>query len=102
MSKRIQSHLAITKINLFHQGLIRTLVVFSLNEVQRSWDWLIHSLKPNLQPTKSKTVKGKNLVKEKQTSQATKILMKEDSLVARVTRAARENYKPNKILVIFL
>jgi hypothetical protein len=47
MSKRIQSHPATTKNSLFHQGLIKTLVVFSLNEVQRSWDWLIQSLKPN-------------------------------------------------------
>ena len=85
MSKRIQSHLAITKINLFHQGLIRTLVVFSLNEVQRSWDWLIQSLKLDLQSTKSKIVKGKKPSKQKQTPQATKVLIKEESPAARVT-----------------
>jgi hypothetical protein len=76
MSKRIRSHPATTKNNIFHQGLIKTLVVFSLNEVQRSWDWLIQSLKPNPQETKSKTVKEKKLGRGKQTSQATKVLMK--------------------------
>jgi hypothetical protein len=49
MSKRIQSHPATTKNSLFHQGLIKTLVMFSLNEVHRSWDWLIQSLKPKPQ-----------------------------------------------------
>jgi len=85
MSKRIQSHPATSKSSLFHQGLIRTLVVFSLNEVQRSWDWLIQSLKPNLQATKFKNVKEKKPVKEKDTSQATEFLMKENSPGTRVT-----------------
>jgi hypothetical protein len=76
MSKRIQSHPATTKNSLFHQGLIKTLVVFSLNEVHRSWDWLIQSLKPNLHETKSKTVKEKKPGKGKQASQATEVLMK--------------------------
>ena len=76
MSNRIQSHLARAKNNLFHQGLIKTLVLFSLNEVQRSWDWLIQSLKPSPQETKSKNFKEKKPLKEKQTSQATEVLMK--------------------------
>jgi hypothetical protein len=56
MSKRIQSHSATTKNSLFHQGMIKMLVIFSLNEVQRPWDWLIQSLKPKPQETKSKIV----------------------------------------------
>jgi hypothetical protein len=63
MSKRVKSHPATTKGSIFHQGLIRTLVVFSLNEFQRSQDWLIQSLKPDLQSTKFKTVKGKKSAK---------------------------------------
>jgi hypothetical protein len=63
MSKRIQSHPATANFFFFHQGLIKTLVVFSLNEVQRSWDWLIQSLKPNLQETILKLSRRRNLEK---------------------------------------
>jgi hypothetical protein len=65
MSKRIQSHPATTKNSLFHQGLIKMLVIFSLNEVQRYWDWLIQSLKPKPHETKSKIVKEKKPEKVK-------------------------------------
>jgi hypothetical protein len=41
MSKRIQSHPAIASKSLFHQRLINVLVVYALNEVNHSWDWLI-------------------------------------------------------------
>jgi hypothetical protein len=75
--------------SLFHQGLITTLEVFCLNQVQRSWDWLIQSLKPNLHETKPKTVKENKPVKEKQTSQATEVVMKENSPATRVTRAGK-------------
>jgi hypothetical protein len=56
--------------------LIKTLVVFFLDEVQRYWDWLIQPLKPNLQETKSKDVKEKKHEKGKQNPQATEVLMK--------------------------
>lgn len=78
--------------------MIRTLVVFSLNEVQRSWDWLIQSLKPNLESTKSKTVKGKKQVREKHTSQAIEVLMKEDSPAVRVTRAGKRKLQTHQVV----
>jgi hypothetical protein len=57
MSKRVQSHPTTAKGSLFHQGLIKTLIISSLNEVQRPWDWLIQSLRNDLQSTKSKNSK---------------------------------------------
>jgi hypothetical protein len=98
MSKRVQSHPATTKGSLFHQGLIRTLVVFSLNEVHKSWDWLIQSLKPDLQSTKSKTVKGKKPTKHKQTPQATEVFIKEESPETRVTRAGKRKMQTQQAI----
>jgi hypothetical protein len=89
MSKRIQTHPATTKKSIFHQGLIKTLVRFSLSEVQRSWDWLIQSLKPKQQEPKSKTAREKKLGKGKKASQATNAFVKESSPAARVTRASK-------------
>jgi len=85
MSKRIQKHPAATNNSLFHQGLIKTLVIFSLNEVQRSWDWLIQSLKPKPREPKSKNSKEKKPRKVKKSSQATDVLVTEKSLVTRIT-----------------
>jgi hypothetical protein len=44
MSKRVQSHPTTAKGSLFHQVLIKTLVVSTLSEVQKPWNWLIQSL----------------------------------------------------------
>jgi hypothetical protein len=66
MCKKVKSHPAIAKGSLFHQFLIKTLVVSSLNEVQRPWDWLIQSLGNDPQPSKSKKVKGKRSTIQKQ------------------------------------
>jgi hypothetical protein len=44
MSKRIQSHPATASKSIFHQRLIKVLVVYALDEVNHSWDWLIESL----------------------------------------------------------
>jgi hypothetical protein len=98
MSKRIQSHPATTMNSLFHQGLIKTLVIFSLNEVQRSWDWLIQSLKPKPQETKSKTVKEKKPGKGKRASQATDVLVKENSHAAKITRAGKRKLQTQQAI----
>jgi hypothetical protein len=45
MSKRIQTHPTTASKSLFHQILIKTLVMYALGEVHRSWDRLIKSLK---------------------------------------------------------
>jgi hypothetical protein len=45
MSKRVQLHPATTTSSLFHQVLIKTLVVSDLREVQKPWSWLIQSPK---------------------------------------------------------
>jgi hypothetical protein len=45
MSKRIQSHHATASKSIFHQRLIKAMVMYALGEFQHSWDWLIESLK---------------------------------------------------------
>jgi hypothetical protein len=52
MSKRVQSHPATAKSSMFHQVLIKTLVVSALREVQKPWSWFIQSLNPDPQPNK--------------------------------------------------
>jgi hypothetical protein len=47
MSKRVHSHPASTKGSLFHQVLIKTLVVSDLREIQKPLSWLIQYLNPN-------------------------------------------------------
>jgi hypothetical protein len=89
MSKRIQTHPATTKKSIFHQGLIKTLVIYALSEVQRSWDWLIQSLKPKQQEPKSKTAKEKKPGKGKNISQIIDACVKESSPAARVTRSSK-------------
>jgi hypothetical protein len=101
MSKRIQTHPATTKNSLFHQGLIKTLVIFSLSEVQRSWDWLIQSLKPKQQEPKSKTAKEKKPGKGKKASQATDVLVKENSPAARITRASKRKLQTQQAIEDF-
>jgi hypothetical protein len=65
MSKRVQSHPSTAKGSLFHEGLIKTLVISSLNEVQRPWDCLIQSLRNDLQSAKSKNAKRKKSTQQK-------------------------------------
>jgi hypothetical protein len=52
MSERIQTHPATVGKSLFHQRLIKTLVMYALGEVQCSWEWLLESL--NLEEKESK------------------------------------------------
>jgi hypothetical protein len=65
MSKRVQSHPTTAKGSLFHQVLIKTLVISALREVQKPWSWLIQSLNPDPQPNKQKRGKGKRVVTQK-------------------------------------
>jgi hypothetical protein len=76
MSKRIQTHPSTTKKIIFHQGLIEALVIFSLSEVQRHWDWLMQSLKPKQQEPNSKTSREKKPGKGQKDSQAIDALVK--------------------------
>jgi hypothetical protein len=46
MSKRVQSLSTNAKSNLFHQVLIKTLVMSALSELQNPWSCLTQSLKP--------------------------------------------------------
>jgi hypothetical protein len=86
MSKRVQSHPATAKSSLFHQVLIKTLVVASLREVQKPWSWLIQSLNPDPQPNKQKRGKGKRVVTQKQSIPVDETLVKEEMSDIRVTR----------------
>jgi hypothetical protein len=65
MSKRIQTHPATTGKSLFHQRLIKTLVMYALGEVQHSWDWLLESLNLEEHGSKHKTTLEKKSKKVK-------------------------------------
>jgi hypothetical protein len=89
MSKRIQTHPKTTKKSLVHQGLIKTLVIYALSEVQRSCNWLILSLKPKQREPKSKIAKEKKPGKGKNISQITDACVKESSPATRVTHSSK-------------
>jgi hypothetical protein len=93
MSKRVQSHPATAKGSLFHQVLIKTLVVSSLKEVQRPWDWLIQSLNNDPQPSKSKKSKGKRSTTQKQSVTVDESPIKEETSATRITRATTRSSK---------
>jgi hypothetical protein len=44
MTKRIQSHPKTAHTSLYHQGLIKMLVMYAFSEVQVSWKQLLSSL----------------------------------------------------------
>jgi hypothetical protein len=87
MSKRIQTHPTTASKSPFHQRLIKTLVMYALGEVQRSWDWLIESLKLEEQGSKHKTTLEHKSKKVKRVPKTLVVTMKESSLVARITRS---------------
>jgi hypothetical protein len=89
MSKRIQTHPATASKSIFHQRLIKTLVMYALGEVQRSWDWLIKSLKLEEQGPKHKTSLEKKSKKVKKVPKTLVVTVKENSLVARITRSSK-------------
>ena len=86
MSKRVKSHPATAKSSLFHQVLIKNLVVGTLREVHKPWSWLIQSLNPDPQPRKQKRGKGKRVVTQKQSITVDETLVKEEMSDIRVTR----------------
>jgi hypothetical protein len=88
MKKRVQSLSTNAKSSLFHQVLIKTLVMSSLSELQKPWSWLMKSLNPNTQSNKQKKCKGRNTV-----TQSRDIFyetpVKEEMSDIRVTRRSR-------------
>ena len=52
MSKRVQSLSTNAKSSMFHQVLIKTLVMSALSELQKPWSWLMQSLNPITQSNK--------------------------------------------------
>jgi hypothetical protein len=99
MSKRVQSHPATAKGSMFHQVLIKTLVVSSLSEVQRPWDWLIQSLNNDPQPRKPKKAKGKKVATQKQSITVDEFPVKEEISATRVTRTSKRKKQTQQIPV---
>jgi hypothetical protein len=62
MSKKVQPLSTNAKSSLFHQVLIKTLVMSSLNELQNPWSWLMGSLNPITQSNKHKKGKGRKTI----------------------------------------
>jgi len=85
MSKRIQSHPATASKSLFHQRLIKTLVMYALGEVQHPWDLLIESLELEEHKPKDKTSPKYKSKKERKVSKTPAVTVKESSPVATVT-----------------
>lgn len=80
MSKRIQTHPATASKSLFHQTLIKTLVMYALGEVQRSWDWLIKCLKLEEHGPKHKISLEQKSKKVKKVPKTHVVIVKENSL----------------------
>jgi hypothetical protein len=89
MSKRVQSLSSNAKSSLFHQVLIKTLVMSALRELQKPWSWLMQSLNPNPQSNKQKKGKGKKTVTQKQNISIDETPVKEEMPDIRVTRKQR-------------
>ena len=81
MSKRVQSLSTNAKSSLFHQVLIKTLVMSALRELQKPWSCLTQSLNPNTHSNKQKKDKGKNTVTHKQNIPIDETPVKEEMLL---------------------
>jgi hypothetical protein len=88
MSKRVQSLSTNAKRSLFHQVLIKTLVMSSLKKLQKPWSWLTQSLNPITQSNKQKKGKGRKTVTQSQDN-SDETLVKEEMSHIRVTRRSR-------------
>jgi hypothetical protein len=88
MSKKVQSISTNAKASLFHQVLIKTLVMFSLNELKNTWNWLMESLKPITQSNKLKKGRGRKIVKQSRDI-ADENLVKDESSDIKVTKKRR-------------
>jgi hypothetical protein len=64
ISKKVQWISTNAKGSLFHQVLIKTLVMYALKKLQKPWNWLTESLKPITQSNKPKKGKGRKVVKQ--------------------------------------
>jgi hypothetical protein len=93
MSKRVQSLSTNAKSSLFHQVLIKTLVMSALRELQKPWSWLMQSLNPNTQSNKQKKGKGKTIVTQSQNISIDENPVKEEMPDIRVTRNSRSKSK---------
>jgi hypothetical protein len=89
MSKRVQSLSTNAKSSLFHQVLIKTLVMSSLRELQKPWSCLIQSLNPNTQSNKQKKGKGRKTVTQSQNNSINETPIKEEMPDIRVMRNSR-------------
>jgi hypothetical protein len=89
MSKRVQSHSSNAKSSLFHQVLIKTLVMSSLREIQKPWSWLMQSLNPDPQSSKQKKGKRKRDVTQEPSIPVDETPVKEELSAIRVTRTNR-------------
>jgi hypothetical protein len=94
MANRIHSHHKTSHKILFHQGLIKMLVMYALNEVQVSWKQLLSSLgfEEHGSKTQKTTSDKKNIVSTRKgkTPKSSK-KVQEASPVARETRSRKRN-----------
>jgi hypothetical protein len=88
MSKKVQSISTNAKGSLFHQVLIKTLVMSALNELQKPWNWLTESLKPVVKSNKSKKGRGRKTVKQGR-DVADENPVKDESSDSKVTKKSR-------------
>jgi hypothetical protein len=88
MSKKVQSISTNANGSLFHQVLIKTLVMSALNELQKPWNWLTESLKPVVQSNKSKKRRGRKTIKHSR-DVADENPVKDESSDIKVTKKSR-------------
>jgi hypothetical protein len=88
MSKKVQSISTNAKGSLFHQVLNKTIVMSSLNELKKPWNWLTKSLKPVAQFNKSKKGKGRKTIKQSR-DVADENPVKDESSDIKVTKKSR-------------
>jgi hypothetical protein len=62
MSKKVQSLSTNAKSSLFHQVLIKTLVMSALNKLKNPWSWLTQSLNPITQSNKQNKNRGRKTI----------------------------------------
>jgi hypothetical protein len=86
MSKRVQNHPQTARKSLFHQGLMKMLVLYALREVQMTWRQLLSSVGLDEQDTKQEKPK---VSKEKGNTSKDSAKLKEVSPVAKSTRSCK-------------
>jgi hypothetical protein len=89
MSKRVQSLSTNAKSSLFHQVLIKNLVMSALSELQKPWSWLTQYLNPNTQSNKHKKGKGRKIVTQSRDISIDETPVKDKMPDIKVTRKNR-------------